>query len=68
MRTAIGSLRNPEIAEHSARFFKSGNQDQKDRVFSLCMQHYKTMPRTMLRCAIEKFPEGRCKAYLNGMV
>jgi len=32
------------------------------------MRHYQTMPRTMLRYAIEKFPEKRRQAYLKGRV
>lgn len=31
-------------------------------------RHYKTMPRTMLRYAIEKFPEEKRQAYLKGLI
>lgn len=31
-------------------------------------KYYKTMPRTLLRYAIEKFPEKKRKAYLKGMI
>ena len=31
-------------------------------------KHYKSMPRTMLRYAIERFPEEKRKAYINGNI
>ncbi|HKS40932.1 MAG TPA: DNA alkylation repair protein, partial [Blastocatellia bacterium] len=31
-------------------------------------EHYKVMPRTMLRYAIEKFPEPQRRMYLKGEI
>jgi len=38
----------------------------EDLLISFLSKHYKKMPRTMLRYAIEKLSEQRRKAYLNG--
>jgi 3-methyladenine DNA glycosylase AlkD len=44
-----------------------GNRDRKAEETYL-KHHYKDMPRTMLRYAIEKFPENRRQMYLNGKI
>jgi 3-methyladenine DNA glycosylase AlkD len=44
-----------------------GNRDLKVEEDYL-KKHYKIIPRTMLRYAIEKFPEKKRQAYLKGMV
>lgn len=42
-----------------------GNRDRKSE--EKFLEHrYRTMPRTMLRYAIERFPERRRKQYLKG--
>ena len=44
-----------------------GNRDiQTEEEFLI--KHYKTMPRTMLRYAIEKFPKQKRKGYLKGTI
>ncbi len=42
-----------------------GNRERKTAETFLA-KHYKKIPRTMLRYAIEKLPESRRKAYLSG--
>ena len=44
-----------------------GKRDQKAEEAFL-KRHYKAMPRTMLRYAIERFPEGRRQRYLKGTI
>lgn len=44
-----------------------GKRDLAEEEFFL-KSHYKTMPRTMLRYAIEAFPESKRQAYLKGAI
>jgi 3-methyladenine DNA glycosylase AlkD len=44
-----------------------GKRDQSTEEVFL-QKHYQSMPRTMLRYAIERFPETRRKQYLNGTI
>jgi len=44
-----------------------GNRDKKAETAFL-KAHYKNMPRTMLRYAIEKFPEPERQKYLKGKI
>ena len=46
---------------------EAGKKDLK-ALEAFLKKHYKTMPRTMLRYAIEKFPEAKRKRYLNGTI
>ena len=46
---------------------EAGKRDlEKEEIF--LKKHYKTMPRTMLRYAIERFPEPKRQRYLKGNI
>lgn len=46
---------------------EAGKKD-REALETFLEKHYKSMPRTMLRYSIEKFPESRRKGYLRGLI
>ncbi len=63
-------LRDPEVLIHKAAgwMLREVGKRDADVEEAFLREHYREMPRTMLRYAIERFPERKRQAFLKGKV
>jgi len=70
LRIARVLLNDPEDLIHKAVGWMLREVQKRETLVAeaFLQKHYRQMPRTMLRYAIERLPEGRRQAYLKGTV
>ncbi len=70
LRLALMLLHDPEDLLHKAVGWMLREVQKRDngKAEAFLQKHYRQMPRTMLRYAIERLPEERRQAYLKGTV
>ena len=70
LRMALMLLNDPEDLLHKAVGWMLREVQKRDNAAAeaFLLKHYRQMPRTMLRYAIERLPEERRQAYLKGTV